>query len=74
MLIVIASTDLEIAPNDLSNWMQAYSKIFATIHNFTFYYNEKSLTQCTLENREACMEMAMKNYYTELQEIVELER
>jgi len=70
----MASTDLELAPDDLSDWMQAYSNIFATIHNFTFYYNEKSLAQRTPENRKACMEMTMKNYYTELQEIVELER
>ncbi|EGQ26215.1 hypothetical protein HMPREF9372_1784 [Sporosarcina newyorkensis 2681] len=70
----MASTDLELAPDDLSDWMQAYSNIFATIHNFTFYYNEKSLAQRTPENRKACMEMTMKYYYTELQEIVELER
>lgn len=69
----MASTDLEIAPDDLHDWMQAYSNIFATIHNFTYYYNRKYLAQRTPENRKACMEMTIKNYYAELEEIIEVE-
>ncbi|WHZ58814.1 hypothetical protein [Metabacillus hrfriensis] len=69
----MASTESELAPNDLYDWMQAYSNIFATIHDFTFCYNKKHISQRTPENRKACMEMTIKNYYTELEEIVELE-
>ena len=69
----MASTDLELAPDDLHDWMQAYSNIFATIHNFTYYYNKKYLAKRTPENREACMEMTIKNYYAELEEIIEIE-
>lgn len=69
----VASTDLDLAPIDLHDWMQTYSYIFATIHDFTFYYNKKYLAQRTPENRKACMEMTIKNYYTELEEIVEFE-
>lgn len=69
----MASTDLELAPDDLHDWMQAYSNLFATIHNFTYYYNKKYLTKRTPENRKACMEMTIKNYYAELEEIIELE-
>ncbi|MDQ0861287.1 caspase family protein [Bacillus sp. V2I10] len=69
----MTSTELELAPDDLYDWMQAYSNIFATIHEFTFYYNKKYLAQRTSENRKACMEIAIKNYYTELEEIIELE-
>lgn len=70
----MASTDLELAPDDLSEWMQAYLNIFATIHNFTVYYNEESLAQRTTKNRKIFMEMTIKEYYTELQEIVDLEK
>ncbi|PEK93293.1 caspase family protein [Bacillus mycoides] len=69
----MASTELDIAPIDLQDWMQKYLNIFGTIHDFTFYYNEKYLAQRTPENRKACMEMTIKNYYTNLEEIVEFE-
>ncbi|WP_411738486.1 hypothetical protein [Peribacillus sp. S4] len=70
----MASTESKLAPNDLHDLMQDYSNIFATIHDFTLYYNKKHLSQRTPENRKACMEMTIKNYYAELEEIVELER
>lgn len=70
----MASTYLEFASADLHDLMQAYSNIFSTTHDFTYYYNRKFLAQHTPENRKACMEMTIKDYYTELQEIGNLER
>ncbi len=69
----MASTELDIASIDLHDWMQNYLNIFVIIHYFTFYYNVKCLAQRTLENRKACMEMTIENYYTDLEEIVEFE-
>lgn len=66
----MASTGLDIASIDLQIWML---NIFVIIHSFTFYYNGKYLAQRTPENRKACMEMTIKNYYTDLEEIVEFE-
>ncbi|MEK5246813.1 hypothetical protein EXW39_16625 [Bacillus mycoides] len=69
----MASTELDIAPIDLKDWMQKYLNIFGTIHEFTFYCNGKNLAQRTPEKRKSCMEMIIKNYYTDLEEIVEFE-
>lgn len=40
------------------------------MYNTTFYYSEKYLAQRTPENRKGCMEMTIKNYYMELEEMV----
>ena len=69
----MASIDLELASDDFHDWMQVYSNIFSTIHDFTYYYNRKYLEQRTPENRKAGMEMNIKNYYAELEEIISIE-
>lgn len=69
----MANSELNIAPDNLKEWVQSYSSLFATIHNFTYYYNEEYLSQRTPENRKACMEMTIKSYYEELEEIVAIE-
>lgn len=71
--VYMESINLDIAPDHLHEWMQSYSSLFATIHDFTYYYNEKYLSQRTSENRKACMEMTIKSYYKELEEVITIE-
>lgn len=69
----IMSTDLDIAPIELHDWDLACSGLFGTIHDFTLFYNKKYKSLRTSENRRACMEMTIKQYYSDLNKISKLE-
>lgn len=67
------STELDIADDNIHEWDEACTILFATIHNFTLYYNEKYLSGRTPENRIACMDMTIKQYYADLNKVIEFE-
>jgi len=67
------STDLGIAPDEIHDWYQSCHNLFGTIYDFTLYYNKKYMSQRTAENRRACMEMTMKQYYSDLEKVSNLE-
>ncbi len=67
------STDLDIAPIEIHDWDLACTGLFGTIHDFTLFYNKKYMSQRTSENRKACMEMTIKQYYSDLNKVSRLE-
>lgn len=69
----LLSTDLAIPPDEINDWFNTCLALFGTIHDFTLYYNKNYLGQRTEQNRKACMEMAVRSYYTDLQELKVLE-
>lgn len=67
-------TSLSIAPDELHNWKQGISNLAATIHDFTYFYNSEFMLQRTSKNRLACMDMTIRRYYDELEQLKCLEK
>lgn len=61
-----ADTDLDIAPDDLKEWSQLCSNLAGTIHDLTLYYGQNKFAERTPENRKACMDLSIKQYYKDL--------
>lgn len=70
----IRSTDFAIPPDEIKNWREACSLLFGTIHDLSLYYNKKYVDQRTTDNRKACMEMTVTRYYSDLENVRELEK
>lgn len=66
-------TDLPIAPKELHNWEQKYMNVISRIHDFTLYYNPKYLDKRSQKNRADVMEISIKGYQQDLQELLEEE-
>lgn len=62
-------TTLDIPQKDLKEWGQLCSNLAATIHDFTLYYGENAFSERTPENRKACMDMSIKQYYKDLEKL-----
>ncbi|WP_075981296.1 caspase family protein [Bacillus massilinigeriensis] len=69
----IKSHDLDIPPIDIKVWSEACSILFGTVFDFTLYYNKHYMSQRTSDNRKVCMEMAIKQYYADLESVGNLE-
>lgn len=69
----IISTDLEIPPDEIHEWFQACKDLFATIHDFTLFYNKNYMSIRTTKNRKDCMEMTIQRYYSSLDRVSKLE-
>ena len=67
--LYFAETDLDISPNDLKEWSQLCSNLAGTIHDFTLYYGQNSFSKRTPENRKACMDMSIRQYYKDLEKL-----
>lgn len=67
-------TDLEIAPKEIRDWNLACMSLFSTIHDFTLFYNKKYKSQRDSKNRIACMDIAIKRYYVDLEKVANLEK
>lgn len=67
------SHNLDIPPDEIRDWSQACVVLIGTIYDFTLYYNKKYMSQRTPENRRACMEMTIKQYYSDLEQVRQLE-
>lgn len=68
------STDLKIAPKEIYDWDLACNILFATISNFTLYYNKIYKSQRDKKNRIACMDITIKQYYEDLEKVKSLEK
>lgn len=67
------SQELNIAPDKIHDWYEACMCLVGTVHDFTLYYGKKYLEQRTPENRMNCMEWLIKQYYTDLESVKQLE-
>ncbi len=65
--LYFAETDLPIPPDELKTWSQACTNLASGIHDFTLYYGENCFASRTSENRKACMEFSIKQYYRNLE-------
>lgn len=61
-----AESDLDIAPDDLKEWSQLCSNLAGSIHDLTLYYGQNKFAERTPENRKACMDISIKQYYKDL--------
>lgn len=64
-----AETDLDIAPNDLKEWSQLCSNLAGTIHDLSLYYGLNNFADRTPENRKACMDLSIRQYYKDLEKL-----
>lgn len=60
---------MDIAPNNLKAWSQQCANLAASIHNLTLYYNENAFSRRTAENRKACMDISIKQYYKDIERL-----
>ena len=65
--------DLKIPPIELHDWSQCCSFLAGTIFDFTLFYNVKHLAGRNYENRIDCMNMTIKRYYEDLEELKKAE-
>ncbi len=65
---------LDIAPNELKEWCTNCSSLAATIHDFTLYYTQKAFLERSPENRKACTDLAIKEYYKCLEDLKNTEK
>lgn len=70
---VVDSQNLNIPPDEIRDWSHACTDLIGTIYGFTLYYNRKYISQRKPENRRACMEMTIKQYYLDLEKVRQLE-
>lgn len=60
-------TDLPSAPIKCNSWSKVIQQIAATIHDFTLYYNQRTMETWSQENRNSLMKIAIKRYHQELE-------
>lgn len=67
--LYFAEGNLDIPPNELKEWCQYCAGLSATIHDFTLFYNQKYLSRRTSQNRKACMDISINQYYKDLEKL-----
>ncbi len=67
-------TDLDIPPDDIAKWCNQCSAIAGCIHDLTLYYSNKVFLTRTPKNRRACMDMSIRQYYKDLEQLKTLEQ
>jgi len=64
-------SDLDIPPAEIHDWAFACTALTGTVHDFTYYYNEKYMDKRTSENRRQCMDMTVRRYHEDLNKLQE---
>ena len=64
-------SDLDIPPAEIHDWVFACTALTGTVHDFTYYYNEKYMGKRTPENRRQCMDMTVRRYHEDLNKLQE---
>ena len=64
-------SDLDIPPADIHDWAYACTALVGTVHDFTYFYNQKYLNTRTPENRRQCMDMTISRYHDDLNKLEE---
>ena len=72
--LYLQESTLEFPPSEIADWCNLCSSISASIHNLIIYYSAQHFLMRSPENRKACMEMAIKQYYTDLEQLKETEK
>lgn len=72
--LYFAENNLKLAPKELKEWSQCCSCLFATIHDFTLFYNSSYLNQRSPQNRKECMDMTITRYYENLEKLKEIQK
>jgi len=67
--LYFSETNLDIPPDDLKEWCQLCSNLAGSIHDLTLYYGQNQFSERTPENRKACMDMSIKQYYKDLEKL-----
>ena len=67
-------SDLDIPPAEIHDWAFACTALTGTVHDFTYYYNEKYMGKRTPENRRQCMDMTVRRYHEDLNKLQEESR
>jgi len=67
--LYLEETNLAIPPVELYDWSQWCSYLAGTIHDLTLFYNKKNLASRTYENRMDCMNLKIRSYYEDLEEL-----
>lgn len=69
----LISTDLDFPPKELYEWVKECLGLFATIHDFTLFYNKYGMKNRDKRNRIICTDNAIGRYYEELEKIKVIE-
>ena len=67
-------SNLDIPPKELVQWSQQCSLIAGIIYDFALYHCSQNFLNRSPENRRACMDMSIKQYYKELENLKDLEK
>jgi hypothetical protein len=62
-------TNLAIPPNELHDWSQCCLSIAGTIYDLTLFYNKKNFESRTYQNRIDCMNLKIRSYYEDLEDL-----
>jgi len=71
--LYFAEGNLAIPPKELKEWSEGCACLASTIHEFTFNYGLKFMSERTPENRKACMDITIARYYEDLENFKNLE-
>ncbi|SEJ54240.1 Caspase domain-containing protein [Propionispira arboris] len=71
--LFLEETNLSIPPIELHEWSQRCSYLAGTIYDLTLFYNKKNLESRTYENRMQCMNLKIRSYYEDLEELKKVE-
>ena len=66
-MLYLRETNLDIPPNDIAEWCKQCSFIAGCIHDLSLYYSRQAFLERSPENRRACMDIAIKQYYKDLE-------
>lgn len=71
--LYLEESNLDIPPDDISDWCQLNSNLAATIHDFTLFYGNNAFASRTQNNRKDCMNIAIERYYKDLEALKQAE-
>lgn len=66
--------DLPSTPVECNSWAETIQQIAATIHDFTLFYDQKTMDTWSRENRNYLMKMTLKRYQQEIEMIKQEEK
>ena len=59
--------NLPAAPNEMEEWSQCCYALASTIRDLSLYYSDYYVQNRTPENRKACMDISIQQYYKDLE-------
>ncbi len=68
------SSDINLPTKEVKDYDQECHSLYACIHNLTIYFNRRYTVERSMKNRNACMQMAIENYYNQLERVSKAEK